>query len=442
MNCENYFRNNDKSISFVGNISFSNFNQVSTLSDQNEDESKFNFIEDSSSNKKTKETYFSSYKDFHCEETENVKSIVCVKCHTEIYDCLCFCVNCEYIIHQRCLEKGIECYDCKVPLSTVILEKDSTLESSGILKLVNTNINNIENYQEFHDLSNKLDKKNYVSFLSDSLMKMKVESNSNKKMNLENFRRTALSPICLTTPYSGKRKVNFKDITNLKKSQENVTPINMNYFEDEIYYDRSPHISEIKQQLFVSPLRNIDIQEINEQLNNSFVNNNNNGNENDMNYIYQDKDDFFECDQSRRFFTTTFANNRIKKRYDDSYSKENFFKCLNFESNNILFDNLQFKHNFKSLDIDFENYFNDQINESPDKENIPSIPRESSKFSMADNSPIEFNMQTGVSYISTNETKVHEVPIVIDIKLKDNFMVNYSKDYVLVFNSKSIRTII
>ncbi len=442
MNCENYFRNHDKSISFVGNISFSNFNQVSSFSDPNEDEHKNIIVEENSSNKKTKETFFSNYKDFPSEENDTPKSILCLKCNSEVVDFLYFCGNCEYVIHQKCTDGGINCTGCQVPLKPVIPEEDSTLESSGFIKLLNTNINNLENYQEFYELSNKLDKNKYVYLLSNSLLKNKEQYDSNIKKPLDSIKRTALSPISISTPFSAKSRVNIKDVTNLRKSEESKTPCNKNKLEDEIYYDRSPHISEIKQQLFVSPLKNNDIMDINEQLNNSFRNNNTNTLENEMNLIYQDKDDFFENDHSRRFFTTTFANNRVKKRYEDSYTKENFFKSLNFESNSILFENLQFKHNFRSLNFDSENFFNDSSSENPDKENTPCIPKDSSRFSMADNSPIEVNIEAGVSNINTNDSNVHEVPVVIDLKLKDNFQMNYSKDYVLVFNSKSISKLI
>ena len=362
-------------------------------------------------------------------------SFVCIKCNSDIRDCIYFCVNCEYFIHKKCIEGTCECLRCNESLSMIILE-DSTLESSGFLKLLNTNINNLNNYKEFYDLSNKVDKEKYVSVLTSSLIKIKSHNNSNNKALIDGLKRTALSPISISTPYSVKN--NYSNLVNLKKSEENKTPCNKKKMTDEIYYDQSPHISEIKQQLFNSPLKNnnemevINDQYCNFSVLNSFINN-------AGCYIYNDKEDSGNVNENsyKKYFTTTFINHKHKKRLEDSFAKDNFFKSLNFESNNILFENLNFKHDFKSLDFDCDNTNNETENDSIDKENNPSIPKDSTKFSFCENSPIEVTIEAAVSHLNSTDSKMYEVPILIEIKLKENQMLNYSKDYVLVFNSRS-----
>jgi hypothetical protein len=74
---------------------------------------------------------------------------------------------------------------------------------------------------------------------------------------------------------------------------------------------------------------------------------------------------------------------------------------------------------------------------SIDKENTPPIPRESSRYTYSENDigPVEINLEAGISHIVSDTNKVSEIPLSIEIKMNND--VHYSKDFIIVFNTKS-----
>jgi hypothetical protein len=73
-----------------------------------------------------------------------------------------------------------------------------------------------------------------------------------------------------------------------------------------------------------------------------------------------------------------------------------------------------------------------------DKENQPPVPRESSKYSYNENntSAVEINIEAGISHIVSNASKLVEIPITVEFKLNENVSGCFSKDYIIVFNTR------
>jgi hypothetical protein len=104
-----------------------------------------------------------------------------------------FC-TCGRFIHTNCFKIGkTNCEDCNLPFKVGSYELDHSYNGNN--STIDTNINNLENYDELTGMAMHMSSENMVEIIS-------------KKDNsfYEDY-RMALSPINLTnTPYSGKWK--------------------------------------------------------------------------------------------------------------------------------------------------------------------------------------------------------------------------------------------
>jgi hypothetical protein len=119
-------------------------------------------------------------------------------------------------------------------------------------------------------------------------------------------------------------------------------------------------------------------------------------------------------------------NNNSGSRIVDSI--DNLFRFNNFN-----------KSEFKQLVFDNDDEAEVDMNEKDyDKENQPPVPRESSKYSYNENnvSPLEINLEAGISHIVSDSSKLVEIPITVEFKLTENICTTYGKDYIIVFNTR------
>jgi hypothetical protein len=159
--------------------------------------------------------------------------------------------------------------------------------------------------------------------------------------------------------------------------------------------------------------------------------------------------------------------NQNHSRPNNNYQteKENITLVSLFENNGNSGIHSRGQISFKNLVFDDtgleENYFvkgdrdtnreSREDNFSEDKENSPPLPRESSKFSYIDNNEsssnsainhVDINLEAGISHITSDSNKVVEIPISIDLKLKDHLNQPniFSKDYIIIFNTRSLNS--
>lgn len=320
---------------------------------------------------------------------------------------------------------------------------DKTLIGDGVSQMnasiIDTNINNLENYNEICGMAFHLSHENIAEIIKRN--EASCSGNSTCNSTGEEIGRIALSPITIiTTPYSGKTK---KQISSNQKAEEyarlqntHTTPNNCrhttmsdvsisNNTSHQLHYEQSPEVSfqGIRQHLsFCSP----------NNINQAKTNSNNNNN-----FSIQ-----LRSEKEKEMLLTTSSSN---------FDIDKFFKSINFEYSNSTNNTSDNQVSFRKIvfdDIEADENLNaeKEVEDSFDKENSPPLPRESSKYSHIDPemnknpSPVEINMEAGISHIVSDYQKIVEIPITIDFKLKDsqNLMPAFSKDYVVILNTLSL----
>ena len=91
-------------------------------------------------------------------------------------------------------------------------------------------------------------------------------------------------------------------------------------------------------------------------------------------------------------------------------------------------------------DID-EETANMTSEEDDDKENCPPLPKESSKYAHVEESNeeiVDINIEGGISHIISDENKIVDMPISVDVSINKDINVNYAKDTLLIFNTMSL----
>lgn len=373
-------------------------------------------------------------------------------------------------------------------------QMDSTIEKtlrSDNMSLIDTNINNLENYNEMRDMAFHMSSEGLAEMIS-----KRGDSSCH-----EEIERIALSPIVLTTtPYSGKTKCQipssnqkaevYSRLQNTHTTPNNYRHINLSEVSGVVnsgnqninsydHYQQSPDLHGIRQHLsFGSP----NAQYVNgthtnyatsnlvtgvNQMNNFVLPGNNStiyhhqpqvisGNENDRSKESSQK--------SSHFFYYSKGNKTDKENLNLDVDK--FLKSVNFDGGNfnnythssnfmnnsnnfttsnpnqisfrkIVFDDIEedsqnISHQLNNIP-NFENISNNE--DSTDKENSPPVPRYSSKFSYNDPettqsiSPVEINLEVGSSHILSDCQKTIEIPISVDFRLKENFQNNQNFNY-------------
>jgi hypothetical protein len=412
------------------------------------------------------------------EEKPNVEKDFCEICCEDLLigEVINYCL-CSKFFHPNCLIYEINktnincsitsknCSECGSSFNFANYKSANGMDSTNektfeCQSLIDTNLNNLENYNEMRDIAFQISHENLAEIIS--------KKNENHQKVYEEIGRIALSPITLNdTPYSGKTK---KQISSNQKVEEYIrmqnthtTPQNNRHVMmsgiSELpegvsnIYEQSPEVSfqGIRQQLSFNSPNNISTN-----INNNHIIHSNFVNQNPITTSHS----LFNYNKSK-------SNN---KNDQTNLDVEKFFKSINLELSgkeiNPYYDtNLQNQTNltpsnnaisFRKIvfeDLETEENNPEIFEDNYDKENTPPIPRESSKFSYCDpesvscSSPVEINLEAGFSHINSDSQKVIEVPISIDFNLKESTLnicgtnsspFNYSKDYIIFFNTKNL----
>ena len=333
-----------------------------------------------------------------------------------VYYCLC-----EKFYHPNCLIKlfpnymnspckGCEStytsgyYKLKTPVSslnkvdttpnckTQLGEQNSDSTCDKTMISMDTNINKLENYDKICDLAKTVNAESIVEMIKYD-NSMTILNSSSKKDNINvsntntsNLNRIALSPINnINTPYSGKSKLISSTSNDIFKygHHESTTP--------HCKFEATPDTSynKIRQHLTLCSNSNkVNNKKLNVSLNSIFEGQNSSGN----------------------------------------------LSSLNNTSNNMSFRNLLFN------DIDEENA-NMTNEDDDDKENCPPLPKESSRYAHVDESNdelVDINIEGGISHIISDENKIVDMPMTVDVSMSKNIAVNYAKDTLLIFNTMSL----
>lgn len=379
---------------------FSSQNQIQVLSEQKPRVTKSSFLQ-----KETSELCEM------CNESLIIGEIV--------YYCLC-----EKFYHPNCLIKLNPnymteiCTGClskyltgvyKLPLPSSLLNNDemtfdqnSTFEKSMCM---DTNINKLGNYDQMCNLAFQTS----PNVIAEIINNDKLNNTFNNFNSKDEMTRIALSPINVTnTPYSGIKATFISSTKDYFSMQHTITPNDKvtfsAYRKSQLLFGQSPDVSlnGIKQHLtFCSNTKNDNSSKLNLNGSAYFIGNNTNS-------IY-----------------AIINQNNIK---GPSFRQLAF---NDFDDNTI--------------------NTNDNNKDDEDKENNPPIPKENSNYyyqsentsqSSSATEAIEINIEAGLSHIVSNSSKTIEIPIAIDLKLKEAFsslsQYSYSKDTLLMFNTQEL----
>ena len=310
----------------------------------------------------------------------------------------------------------------------------STLEKTIIS--MDTNINNLDNYEKMCNLAYNVNADSMIDFIKDN-------NNNNSNNNINNsdnynndnsnnksFNRIALSPINFSsnTPYNGNKSkfINSyssgffdNNYNNTNKNYQNINNSSGNSYNNNNSPDFS--LNNIKQHLTF--LSNNKKDSLNKNNNEIIINNN------------------YNSDLSRNL-TNIFnmSNNSISNNNNNNNN-------LNNSANN---NNYSFKHlNFDDINNDFNNENNNT--DDDDKENTPPIPKEYYSNSINNNNQnnnnnfnkIDITIEGGISHINSNTSITIDIPITISISTPQSNILQqneplYSKDTLLIFNSQNL----
>ena len=329
-----------------------------------------------------------------------------------IYYCLC-----EKFYHPNCLIKlfpnymNVPCKECestytsgyyklKTPISslnkgdttpngkTQLGEQNSCSTCDKTMISMDTNINKLENYDKICDLAKTVNAESIVEMIKYDNSMTILNSSSKKENNVSNantanLNRIALSPINnINTPYSGKSKLISSTSNDIFKygRHESTTP--------HCKFEATPDTSynKIRQHLTLCSNSNkVNNKKLNVSLNSIF--------------------------EGQNSSASIALNN----------------------TTNMSFRNLLFN------DIDEENA-NMTSEDDDDKENCPPLPKESSKYTNDESSEelVDINIEGGISHIISDENKIVDMPMTVDVSINKDIAVNYAKDTLLIFNTMSL----
>ena len=371
-------------------------------------------------------------------------------------------------------------------INTPLRSSSSYFDKSTMISM-DTNINQLENYEKICDLASQMNTESLAEIIKlDNNMSLlgtisahkddamlNVSFKRNEGIGEGNGNRIALSPINGTnTPYSGKSKFMSSTASDMFHKYENK---NVNS-------------------------SGVGVNNTNNNLNNS-ANNNlisstpnykvDNSNSNSLNNINNDIDNSPEISFNKVRQHLTFLSNKkneppISSRCVASNNNTNnnnstssnkninislysiFETQVNNNSNcNINNTNVNSNNNNTTLNsslinsnVSFRNLLYDDIDEETscihedddDKENCPPLPKEtslseshscSSSAQHNYDSLIECSIEGGISHIISDSNKIVNIPISIDIQFNKNIKpsalnINYSKDTLLIFNTNEL----
>ena len=353
-------------------------------------------------------------------------------------------------------------------INTPLRSSSSYFDKSTMISM-DTNINQLENYDKICDLASQMNAESLAEIIKlDNNMSLlgnvsankddtvlNVSFKRNEGGNEGNANRIALSPITgINTPYSGKSK--FMSATASDMFHKNVNSSGVNT-------SNNNNSSNSANNNLISSTPNYKVD---------------NGNSNSLNNVNNDIDNSPEISFNKVRQHLTFLSNKkneppisargvASNNNNSASSNKNINISLysifetqvnsnssngNINNNNI---NTTLNSSLLNSNVSFRNLLYDDIDEETscvheddeDKENCPPLPKETSLSELHSSSNydslIECSIEGGISHIISDSNKIVNIPISIDVQFNKSIKptslnINYSKDTLLIFNTNEL----